>query len=36
MMIDLAARRAIESGGEVGEVCGEDGDAAGGLEWWYC
>jgi hypothetical protein len=36
MMTDLAARRAIGSGGKVGEVRGEDGDAAGGLERWCC
>jgi hypothetical protein len=36
MTADSAARRAVGSGGKVGEVRGEDGDAVGGSERWWC
>jgi hypothetical protein len=36
MMANSAARRAVGSGGEVGEVRGEDGDTVGGSERRWC
>jgi hypothetical protein len=36
MTADSAARRAVGSGGKVGEVRGEDGDAVGGSERRWC
>jgi hypothetical protein len=35
-MANSAARRAVGSGGEVGEVRGEDGDTVGGSERRWC